>query len=146
MLITMVQYQQPNILVPLPHDTGNVFLILQKKKGFYKLQQNLLHQRQSDKYSSSKTPRHLPTLFVKRNTSNMSNSHPHSSFFYYFYSLHQTRSCKTYIPSVSHHFQSQIHCSLPHHTHYFISWPSLHVLIKGHNLFNSPLPFVQKTL
>lgn len=69
-----------------------------------------------------------------------------SFFLSFFYSLHQTRSCKTYIPSVSHHFQSQIHCSLPHHMHYFISWPSLHVLIKGHNLFNSPLPFVQKTL
>ncbi|RDX90672.1 hypothetical protein CR513_27442, partial [Mucuna pruriens] len=43
-----------------------------------------------DKYSSSKTPRHLPTLFVKGTLPTCPIHIP----ILFFYSLHQTRSCK----------------------------------------------------
>jgi len=74
------------------------------------LQPNLLHQRQPDKYSSSKTPRHLPTLFLK---GTLPTSPIHISLFFT-----PDKILQTIIPSVSHHFQSQIQCSLTPSTHH----------------------------
>jgi len=64
------------------------------------LQPNLLHQRQPDKYSSSKTPPHLPTLFLK---GTLPTSPFHISLFFT-----PDKILQTIIPSVSHHFQSSL--------------------------------------
>lgn len=144
MLITMVQYQQPNILVPLSHDTGNVFLILQKE-GVYKLQRNLLHQRQSDKYSSFKTPT-TPShpLRVKGTLPTCPIHIPIPSFFLSFFILYTRQDLAKLIFHLFHIISNpkfNVHTKY----YYFISWPSLHFLIKGHNLFNLSLPFLLKT-
>lgn len=127
------------------HMTQAMFFWYCRKKGFINCSETSSIRDNQTSTAVSRPPRHLPTLFVLReHFQHVQFTSPFLLSFFLFFILYTRQDLAKLIFHLFHIISNpkfNVHTKY----YYFISWPSLHFLIKGHNLFNLSLPFLLKT-